>query len=124
MGYRYTEKENLFCIAYSKHGSALQAYKDAGYKVKNDNVAGVEGWKLLHKPKISLKIREISEKIQNERIMTVEEMQERLTTIARSDAEKTQDRARAMELLAKLSGALLPKSESTDISINVNLSDL
>ena len=48
-----TDKQQKFIDAYLGSGNATEAYKLAGYKVKNDNVAAPESSKLLRNPKIS-----------------------------------------------------------------------
>ena len=54
-----TEKQELFCLEYCKDFNATRSYKDAGYSAKTDNIAGVEGNKLLKNPKIARKINEL-----------------------------------------------------------------
>lgn len=58
---RYTQKELLFCKEYIIDFNATRAYKSAGYKFKNDNVAGVSANRMLIKPKIAQKINELKE---------------------------------------------------------------
>jgi phage terminase small subunit len=48
-----TIKQQKFADAYLTHGNATKAYYEAGYKTSNDNMAGVEGNKLLRNPKVS-----------------------------------------------------------------------
>jgi phage terminase small subunit len=50
---KLTPKQKKFCDEYLIDFNATRAYKAAGYKVKNDNTAGVQGHKLLRKAKIS-----------------------------------------------------------------------
>jgi phage terminase small subunit len=57
--YRYTPKELLFCKAYIIDFNGTKAYKEAGYKIKNDNVASVQATRMLSKPKIAHKINEL-----------------------------------------------------------------
>lgn len=117
-------KEERFCEIYAASGNATQAYKDAGYTVKNDNVAGVMSHTMLKKNKIQRRLREIAAEKRSERIADVEEMQERLTGIIRSKETRDADRTRAIELMLKVQGALLPKANNdSDISITVNVGD-
>ena len=53
---KLSAKQKLFINAYLGSENATEAYKQAGYKVKNDNVAGPEASKLLRNPKISQEI--------------------------------------------------------------------
>lgn len=101
-----------FCIAYAQCGNATQAYKQAGYKVKTDSTARVNGSKLLTNADIQARLQEIHEKIESEKIMGPKEMQERLTAIARQTARDPSDKApdykdalKAMDQLARMSGS-------------------
>lgn len=49
---KLTEKQKRFCDEYLIDLNATRAYKAAGYSVRSDNAAGVEGHKLLRNPKI------------------------------------------------------------------------
>ena len=52
-----TQKQQTFINAYLGNGeNATEAYKQAGYRVKNDNVAAPEASKLLRNPKVSQEI--------------------------------------------------------------------
>ena len=101
-----------FCLAYAQCGNATQAYKQAGYKVKTDSTARVNGSKLLTNADIQARLQEIHEKIESEKIMGPKEMQERLTAIARQTARDPSDKApdykdalKAMDQLARMSGS-------------------
>ena len=60
--YKYSIKELAFCYEYiANQGNATQAYK-ASYSAKKDSVAGSEAHKLLKKPKIQVKIEELTKK--------------------------------------------------------------
>ena len=49
---KLTVKQKKFADEYIKTGNATQSYLDAGYSMKSKNGAGVEGQKLLRKPKV------------------------------------------------------------------------
>jgi len=52
-----TQKQQTFINIYLGNGeNATEAYKQAGYRVKNDNVAAPEASKLLRNPKVSQEI--------------------------------------------------------------------
>ena len=51
-----TPRQREFVELYLGGMNATEAYKLAGYKVKNDNVAGPESSKLLRNPKVSQEI--------------------------------------------------------------------
>lgn len=118
-------KEENFCQIYAACGNATQSYKDAGYKWATENVAAVTGWRMLQKPKIQRRIKEISDERKSERIANIDEMQERLTKIIRGEDTRDNDRTKAIELMLKVQGALFPQKQQSDgdISITVNVGD-
>ena len=125
---KLTPKQNAFCLAYAATGNATESYKQAGYTVKNYNVAGVEGNKLLNNPKIQERLKEIpkmyqmSEEEEKKKIADAQEIQEFLTAVMRGekaeeeivvfqDYAETREKKppitaaiRAAEALAKLQG--------------------
>lgn len=56
---KLTDKEELFCDFYTNHSNGTKAVKQAGYEVKNDNVAGVLAFRLLRKAKIQKRVRKL-----------------------------------------------------------------
>lgn len=123
-----TPKQEAFCMAYAGEckGNATEAYKKAGYNVKNDKTAGVNATRLLGNARVQARLAEIDKKIESNKIMDVSEMQERLTAIARQEATETdytidgkefQRRAgfreslKAIELLGKMKGAFYTRQE-------------
>ena len=125
-----TIKENTFCLEYAASGNATDAYKKAGYKAKNDNVAAACAAKLLRKPKIQLRLQELAKEIAAPKIANIQEIQEFLTAVMRQekkeeeivvagDFAETKEKTppistaiKAAETLAKLQGAF-----RTDINI-------
>lgn len=59
---RLTAKQKRFIEEYLIDLNATRAYKAAGYSVRSDNAAGVEGHKLLRNPKINFYLKEKMEK--------------------------------------------------------------
>ena len=59
---KLTEKQKRFVEEYLIDLNATQAYMRAGYKAKNDNIAGVEAFKLLRNPKIEAAVQEAKDK--------------------------------------------------------------
>lgn len=93
---KLTPKQNAFCLAYAASGNATESYKQAGYTVKNDNVAAVEAYRLLNNPKILERLKEIpqlhkikAEEEEKKKIADVQEIQEFLTAVMRQ--EKTEE---------------------------------
>lgn len=80
-----SDKQKRFCLEYCKDFNATQAAKRAGYREKS---ARQQACKLLTKANINSYIKEIQSKIESEKIMGIKEIQERLTLIARGDAEE------------------------------------
>ena len=125
-----TIKENTFCLEYAASGNATDAYKKAGYKAKNDNVAAACAAKLLRKAKIQLRLQELAKEIAAPKIANIQEIQEFLTAVMRQekteqeivvagDFAETKEKTppistaiKAAETLAKLQGAF-----RTDINI-------
>ena len=137
---KLTPKQNAFCLAYAASGNATESYKQAGYTVKNDNVAAVMGTRLLSNTKIKERLQEIpqtykmSEEEEKNKIADVKEIQEFLTAVMRQEKKEeeivvvgdsdfreavTKEKTppistaiKAAETLAKLQGAF-----RTDINI-------
>lgn len=78
-----TERQKRFCDEYLISLNAVSAYKKAGYTVKNNNVAAVEGCKLLKKPEIKEYIRESMESKREEVIASQDEVLEYFTSVMR-----------------------------------------
>lgn len=113
-----TIKQKKFCDLYMKSGNATQSYMSAGYATKGDG-ARVEASKLLTKPNIKEYIAKKQAKIENKRIMSIQEAQEFLTNIANTDKERTNDKLKAVELLVKMQGGFLDRlNVNADVSLN------
>lgn len=131
-------KWERFCLEYAKKANATDAYKKAGYKVKNENSANAAAIRLLRNVKIQARFAELHEEMASEKIANAAEVQERLTRILRleemedvvvvegvdkgvSEARVVQKRPnlkdviKAGKTLAKMQGAF-------DNNVNVNLS--
>lgn len=80
-----TEKQKRFADYYIESGNATESYKRAGYSYTSDNIAGVEGHKLLKNPKICTYMDEIIGKKDNERIASQNEVLEFLTSVMRGE---------------------------------------
>ena len=116
---RLTAKQEKFCVEYAKTGNAVKSYQAAYSKGNSYSAAGSEAHKLLKNPKIGERLRALYEIHNAEKIMQAEEIQERLTKIARGDnGENTKDRLKAMELLGKMGGMFVSKQE-LDISSSI-----
>lgn len=121
-----TPRQEAFCLAYIKSGNATQAYKDAGYKVKNDNSAAVCAAETLKRPKVQNRIKELTAQVAKPKIMDAAEIQAFLSSVARGERQDTYVlqsgvtlekpvtmavRIKAADQLAKMQGAYLEKRE-------------
>ena len=126
--------QETFCLEYAASGNATDAYKKAGYKAKNDNVAAAAAARLLRTVKVQLRLQEIAKEIAAPKIASVQEIQEFLTAVMRQEKKEeeivvvgdsdfreavTKEKTppistaiKAAETLAKLQGAF-----RTDINI-------
>ncbi|MGG3282748.1 terminase small subunit [Paenibacillus solani] len=80
-----TAKQHLFVQEYLIDLNATRAYKAAGYSVKSDNAAGVEGHRLLRNPKIAAAVKEAMDKRSERTEITADMVLERWWTIANAD---------------------------------------
>ena len=85
MGKELTLKQKQFVNEYIIDLNATQAYKRAGYSVKSDAAAGVEGHKLLKNPKISAAIEEAMLKREKRTEITADRVLQQLAKVAFSD---------------------------------------
>lgn len=108
------ERQKKFAEYYAQSGNAEQAAIEAGYSAK---YARGNAHKLVAISCIAQYIRELTEKAQDERIMTARERQAVLSDIARSGDD--QDRIRAIDTLNKMTGEYVTKIEG-NISAEIN----
>lgn len=80
-----TAKQQLFVKEYLVDLNATQAYKAAGYSVKSDNAAAVEGHKLLRNPKIAAEIKQAMDKRAEKVEIKAEQVLQRWIDIAFAD---------------------------------------
>ena len=80
-----TPKQQKFCLEYLKDFNGTQAAIRAGYSKKTANEQAA---RLLANVSIQNYIRETNSTIQKSTIMDVQEIQERLTKVARGDLEE------------------------------------
>lgn len=83
-----TTKQKKFADEFIKTGNATQSYKVAGYSVRSDNAASVEGHKLLRNPKVKNYINEKMKEIENKQIAKAEEVLKHLTTAMRGEIKE------------------------------------
>lgn len=78
-----SDKQRNFCLEYLKDFNATQAAIRAGYSEKT---ARQQAQRMLTKVDIQVFIKEISGKIEKKKIMDIQEIQERLSEIARGES--------------------------------------
>ena len=142
-----TKKQQQFCYEYMKDFNATRAYNRA-YKNENLNTCRKNAEKLLSKTDIAQYIKEETEKINNEKIASIEEIRQLLTEIARGETTKgttmvieaigggitqakevhkkpeDKDRLKALELLGKANNMFTDKVDlSASMDINVEIED-
>ena len=83
---KLTEKQKKFADFYIKLGNATQAAIKAGYSEKTARFTGAEN---LTKPNIKKYIDDRMEKLASERIMSAQEILERLSLIATAEITET-----------------------------------
>jgi phage terminase small subunit len=109
------ERQKRFAEYYAQSGNTVQSAIKAGY---SQNYAIGRAYELLENVGISTYIRELTEKAQDERIMTARERQATLSDIARSGAMNA-DRIRAIDTLNKMTGEYVTKIEG-NLSAEIN----
>lgn len=82
-------KQEAFCLHYAKTGNATEAYKEAGYKVKTERSAYAASNKLLKNVKVQERLRELAEDIASDKIASVKEIQEYLTSVMRREHKES-----------------------------------
>ena len=108
-----TERQENFCLEYAKSGNATQAYMAAGYSCKDAKSAAVTASRMLRKVNVRQRIEELRAQIKSEKILSIEQRKEILTSIA-SDSESTkQDKVKAIDTLNKMDGVYLNRTEIT-----------
>ena len=105
-----TERQRRFAEYYAQSGNTVQSAIKAGY---SENYANSRAHELLDNVGVAEYIRQISEKVQTERILTVKERQAMLSDIARAaDDTSPADRIRAIDTLNKMTGEYVTKVEA------------
>lgn len=107
--------QEKFCIEFVRCGNATEAYKRAGYKARTDKVAGTAAARLLGNVGIQRRIVELQSEMDSHKIMDAAERRELLTRFARDEDTGKTDRLRAMDLLNKMDGVYINKTQISGI---------
>lgn len=102
-------RQRKFAEYYAQSGNAAESAVKAGYSAK---YANTNASKLLQNTTITNYIKELSDKLKDERIMTAKDRQVALSDIARNDGQDTSDRIRAIDTLNKMTGEYTVKVDA------------
>ena len=94
-------RQRKFAEYYAQSGNAAESAVKAGYSAK---YANTNASKLLQNTTIANYIKELSEKLKDDRIMTAQDRQVLLSDIARDDENEPNDRIKAVDTLNKMTG--------------------
>ena len=106
-------KQEMFILFILKGEAGSKAYRLAGYKAGNDDVAEVNASKLLSSHKVATRLNELRQVVQIRHVVTTDSLTTKLFTIL-AGAEKDGKwaaAASAVQLIAKLHGLLIDRSE-------------
>lgn len=103
-----TDRQRKFAECYAKSGNTVRSAIEAGY---SENYANARAHELLENVGVKALIKEISDKISSERILTATQRQEILSDIAKSTAQLSADRIRAIDTLNRMTGEYTVKTE-------------
>ena len=103
-----TPRQRKFAEHYAATGNVVQSAVAAGY---SENYANGRAYELLENVGVASYLREITEKAQDERIMTAKARQMLLSDLARDPEQAAADRIRAIDTLNKMTGEYVTKTE-------------
>lgn len=104
------ERQKKFAEYYAQSGNTVQSAIKAGY---SENYANSRAYELLENVGVAEYIRELTEKAQNDRIMTAKERQALLSDIAKDADNAPSDRIKAVDTLNKMTGEYTVKVDTT-----------
>ena len=119
-GVTVNERQKKFAEYYAQSGNTVQSAIKAGYSEKYANARAYE---MLGNVGVAEYIRELSVKVQNERIMTAKERQVLLSDIAKDGDNDPADRIRAVDTLNKMTGEYVAKIQA-EVKTSEKLSDV
>ena len=102
-------RQRKFAEYYAQSGNTVQSAIQAGY---SENYANARAYELLENVGGSKYIKELSDKLKDERIMSAKDRQVALSDIARNDEQDTSDRIRAIDTLNKMTGEYTVKVDA------------
>lgn len=82
-------KQEAFCLHYAKTGNATEAYKVAGYAAKTERAVYANANRLLKNDRVQARLRELAEEIASDKIASIKEIQEYLTSVMRREHKES-----------------------------------
>ena len=113
-------RQKKFAEYYAQSGNTVQSAVKAGY---SENYANGRAYELLENVGVSAYIKEITDKLKDERIMTAKDRQVTLSDIARDGDNEPSDRIKAIDTLNKMTGEYTVKVD-TAVKTSEKLSDV
>ncbi len=117
------ERQKKFAEYYAQCGNAAESALKAGY---SKGYATHRTTEMLRNVEIAEYIKELTEKVQDARIMTAKERQITLSDIAKEVENAPTDRIKAIDVLNKMTGEYLIKVEAdvdTSLEITIDYGD-
>lgn len=102
-------RQRKFAEYYAQSGNTVQSAIQAGY---SENYANANACKLLENVRVAEYIKQLSDRLKDERIMSAKDRQVALSDIARNDGQDTSDRIRAIDTLNKMTGEYIVKVDA------------
>lgn len=115
-----TPRQRKFAEHYAATGNVVQSAVAAGY---SENYANGRAYELLENVGVASYLREITEKAQDERIMTAKARQVLLSDLARDPEQAAADRIRAVDTLNKMTGEYTVRVEA-EVQTSGKLADI
>lgn len=102
-------RQRKFAEYYAQSGNTVWSAIQAGY---SENYANANACKLLENVRVAEYIKQLSDRLKDERIMSAKDRQVALSDIARNDGQDTSDRIRAIDTLNKMTGEYIVKVDA------------
>lgn len=80
-------KQEAFCLHYARTGNATESYKKAGYAPKTERSVYASSNQLLKNPKVQARLKELADELASDKIASVREIQEYLTSVLRGTSQ-------------------------------------
>ena len=113
-------RQKKFAEYYAQSGNTVQSAIMAGYSEK---YANSDACRILDNPRVAEYIKNISDKLKDERIMTAKDRQVLLSDIAQDKLNEPVDRIRAVDTLNKMTGEYVTKVQA-EVNTSEKLADV